>query len=62
MKPIVLLAYMAAFVVAGVGYLDNIFQLTECDFEPPYKCEVIRSVGVFVPPVGIIVGYVSIDD
>jgi len=50
------------FVMSGYGYINNIFELFDCDFESPYKCEVIRGIGIFVPPVGIISGYVSIKD
>ena len=44
------------------GYAANIVRLTRCDFERPYKAELIRTVGVFVPPAGMILGYIPIDD
>ena len=45
-----------------VGYGMNIVKIFGTDFEPPYKAEVIRVVGIFVPPVGVIVGFVTIED
>lgn len=49
-------------VVVGFGYVSNIVKLTKCDFKPSYKAEVLRGVGIVVPPVGIIEGYLSISD
>ena len=53
-----------AILIAGVcvtGWVKNIIKLTELDFEPKYKAEVIRVIGIF-PPVGIFVGYMDIED
>lgn len=52
---------LIAIVVIGTGWVKNIIKLTELDFEAPYKAEVIRVVGIF-PPVGMIVGYMDIED
>lgn len=44
------------------GYLANIYKLVdECDFQAPYKCEVVRVIGIPVAPVGAIAGYFSFD-
>ena len=45
-----------------VGYISNIVKLISLDFKAPYKAEVIRLAGVLVPPVGVIVGYLTIKD
>ena len=45
-------------LAAAVGYVSNIVKLTQCDFKESYKCEVLRVVGL-VPPVGVIMGYIS---
>lgn len=42
-----------------IGWVKNIIKLTECDFEPSYKAEIIRIVGIF-PPVGGIVGWMDV--
>lgn len=48
-------------LVMVTGWVKNLVSLTECDFMPPYKAEVIRTVGL-IPPIGAIVGYLSIED
>lgn len=55
--------FIVAFIIASmVGYVFNIVKLTKCDFEPNYNAEVCRAIGVFVPPAGAIMGYVTIKD
>lgn len=45
------------------GYGLNFYKLVaETDFEAPYKAEIIRSVGVVIPPVGAIAGLITIED
>jgi len=54
---------VAAIVLAGlIGWSMNAYKLTQCDFVAPYKCEGIRAAGVFVPSIGAIAGYVTIND
>lgn len=51
------------FLIVGLGvfgYFANIYKLTKCDFEPSYKAEVIRGIGIVVPPVGIVTGYLNL--
>lgn len=53
------LVFYVVIIIGGLGgYVQNIYKLTQCDFEAPYKAEVIRAVGVF-PPVGAIVGWMD---
>ena len=50
-------------VTLTVGWILNAARLfLDCDFKPAYKCEVGRTVGVFVPPVGGIIGYFTIGE
>ena len=44
--------------VAGIGWVKNVIKLAECDFQAPYKAEVIHAVGL-IPPVGAIVGWMD---
>jgi|TARA_R110001592_G_C12827559_1_gene719602 hypothetical protein len=44
-----------------VGYFANIYKLCNNDFEAPYKEEAIRIVGICIPPVGIITGYLELN-
>jgi hypothetical protein len=41
------------------GYVANIVKLCKADFEPTYKCEILRGVGIAAPPVGAILGWVT---
>ncbi len=49
-------------LLAIFGYLNNIAKLCKCDFEAPLKAEFIRGTGIFIFPVGIITGFMDIDD
>lgn len=51
------------FIVVGIcyGYIHNIYMLCNDDFKAPYKAEIIRGVGIVVPPVGWIAGYVTFE-
>ena len=53
------LVFAIVFFVGVYGYFLNIYKLTQCDFEPSYKAEVIRTIGLF-PPVGAVVGYMDL--
>ena len=49
-------------VVVGFGsWVTNLVKFTNCDFESPYKCEVIHGAGVFVPPLSVITAWFSSD-
>ena len=57
-----LMAFIAVIlVVVGSGWVQNVYKLTKCDFETPYKTEVIRVVGI-IPPVGAVVGWMDIGE
>lgn len=44
------------------GWCLNVYKLTQCDFEPSYKEEIIRSIAIPVAPISWIVGYVDFED
>lgn len=52
---ILMLVCSAAFT----GWVKNIIKLSNCDFESPYKAEVIHAVGL-LPPVGMITGWLDV--
>lgn len=56
---IVAIVILLIWIVGGIGWVKNIIKLAECDFEAPYKAEVIHAVGL-VPIVGAVVGYIDI--
>ncbi len=60
---IVAIPVIVGLVIAGpIGYILNIIALTECDFQPSYKAEVLHFVGIVVAPVGMIVGWWGVED
>lgn len=36
-----------------VAWIWNLVKLTSCDFESPYKCEVLHGIGVVIAPLSI---------
>ena len=46
-------------LAAAVGWVKNLIKLSECDFEEPYKAEVVHAVGL-VPVVGMVTGYLDV--
>lgn len=48
--------------VCCFGYFNNIIKLTDTDLNTPYRAEFIRGTGVFIFPVGVIAGYLEIED
>ena len=58
MKGLIIIPVVIVFVV-GVGWVKNIIKLADCDFEAPYKAEVIHAIGIF-PPVGAITGWLDL--
>ena len=56
----ILVGTVIVFAVFGWGL--NIYKFATSNFEPSYKNEVIRGIGIFIPPVGAITGYITIED
>lgn len=48
-------------LLPAIGYVANIYKLTQCDFKEPYRAEAIRAIGL-IPVVGMITGYMEIED
>lgn len=51
---------LLAFLLIS-GWVMNIVKLARADFEAPYKTEIVRIIGL-VPPVGVIVGHMTIGE
>jgi len=56
------LAVIVIFVLAVTGWIANLYKFCCCDFAPSYKAEVVRGVGIFMAPMGVVAGYLSIED
>lgn len=54
--------FVAIWVLCIYGWFANLYKLTQCNFDTPLKAEVIRGIGVVIPPVGIVIGYMDIKD
>ena len=46
-------------MIVGVGWVKDIIKLTNCDFKPPYKAEVVYTIGL-VPPIGMVTGWLDV--
>jgi hypothetical protein len=57
-----MVVYFIVAILACIGWVNNIVKLCHCDFEPSYRAETIRVIGVVVGPVGCITGYMDIED
>lgn len=60
MRRMKLVAFLLVVVVA-VGWVKNLIKLTNCDFEAPYKCEVVHALGL-MPPIGAITGWLDVSN
>lgn len=49
-------------LVLTVIWARNIVKLADCDFEAPYKAEVIYTIGIVAPPIGVVTGLLTIED
>lgn len=49
-------------VLCIIGWGMNIYKVSKLDFKPAYKAEIIRIVGVVIPVVGAVTGYMDIED
>jgi hypothetical protein len=57
MKVITILVF-SILLAAGFGWIMNLNKLAECDFQAPYKAEVIHTAGLF-PPIGAFTGWMD---
>jgi hypothetical protein len=49
------LVFLQLALILGVGaaWCVNLYKLTQCDFEPSYKGEIIHAVGL-IPPAALV--------
>ena len=45
---------LIALLIFAACWITNLVKFINCDFETPYKSEVIHAVGVFVPPACVV--------
>ena len=51
--------YLVVLLIVLTGWVKNIIKLSDCDFEAPYKAEVIHAIGI-IPPVGMVTGWLDV--
>ena len=59
---VLIIIYILIIILLVVGWVINLVKFCKCDFEAPYKAEIVRGVSIFVAPVGGVMGYINIDD
>jgi hypothetical protein len=50
---------LVVVLIVGTGWIKNIIKLADCDFEAPYKAEVVHTIGI-LPPVGMVTGWLDL--
>lgn len=53
--------YIIFWILFFIGYVINVVKLIQCDFEAPYKVEIIRGASL-ITGLGGIVGYIPLQD
>jgi len=46
-------------VALAIGWINDIEKFSECDFQAPYKCEIVHGLSL-IPPVGMITGWLNV--
>ena len=54
-QEIVVLVLVLAFGLVGTSsWIYNAVKLSYCDFKPDYKCEIVHSAGLVLPPLSMV--------
>ena len=51
------LLFFALVLVASGGWIANIVKLVSSNFEPVTGLLIVRVAGIFVPPLGVVMGF-----
>lgn len=54
----ILVAQIAIVAIFGTAWVVNLYKLTQCDFAPSWKGEIIHAVGL-LPPAAIVTVWFS---
>ncbi len=47
-------------LIGIVSFGVNIYQFCKCDFEPPYKAEIVHGAGIVFPPAAMVTVWVPV--
>ena len=59
---LIMVCFWLVMVIGLVGYAAKIAKFCHCDFKAPVKAEVCRGIGILMPPVGAVEGFITIKD
>lgn len=58
---LLVVVWFVVIAICGAGWCMNLYKITKLDFKSPYKAEIIRGVGIFVP-ISFVTGYMNIGE
>lgn len=53
---------LAIMIICAIGWVSCIVRVVQCDWQAPYKAEVIYSVSILTVVPAFVVGYMNIAD
>lgn len=53
------LVLVLVFLLGFVGWVKDVVRFASCDFEAPYKAEIVYGAGL-IPPIGAITGWLDV--
>jgi len=59
---LIIIANLIIFIFVVICWIVNLVKFTECDFEAPYKSEIIHGIGVFMPPASAVTCWFPIEE
>jgi hypothetical protein len=59
MKNLIVIIWLLVVGLGIVGWISNIVKFIDCDFTSPYKCEVVHGIGIPIPIIGAITGWMD---
>jgi hypothetical protein len=55
----ILIIQLAIILIVCVCWVKTLILLSACDFEAPYKAELLHAAGI-IPPVGAVTGWLDL--
>lgn len=61
-RGMIVFGIIVLFITITIGYFVNIYKVTQYNWSEPYRAESIRCIGIIMPPIGGVIGYIKIED
>lgn len=58
---LLIVLWISCMTISISTWMWNATKLASCDFDAPYKCELIHGVGLVLPPLAIVTVWFDID-